>query len=157
MLEIICGLGAKTLHSKIFTEYAEFAYLLLGSFIVIIGLSTIVYKKKKLEKVCSWLNKGNIRNAGILGLLVGFTPCFFLLGMLNYITLISQTVLDAVIFSLAFGLGTIFSPLIILIMLSSKLANILSSNEKLKLAIRITSGMILLFLGGKTILQNFLR
>lgn len=157
ILGIFCALGVKILHNPIFIKYLNFTNFILGYFIVIIGISVIFYKGKKTAKICQWVHKGNIKNVGVLGILIGFTPCLPLLGILNYILLISHTIFEAVIFSFTFGLGTIFSPLLFFVMLSAKLANRLSQNNTLKLIIRITCGMIILFLGGKIILQRFPR
>lgn len=157
ILGILCALGVTLLKSPGFREYLDTIYLILGCFIIIIGLATIFYKREKNTKICSWLHKGNIRNVGILGLLVGFSPCLPLLGILNYIVIISNSYWEAIIFTSLFGLGITLSPLLILVMLSGKIAEVLSQSKKLKTAIRIVGGIILLFLGGKIIHQKLLQ
>ena len=164
ILGILCAFGAILIHSPIVIEYANWVYIGLGCFIILIGLTTIFYKEKKVTKICQWLHKGNIRNVGILGILVGLSPCLPLLGILNYIMMIvsyeasiSYKILEAVIFSLVFGLGTVLSPLLLLVMLSAKLADKLTQNNRFKTIIRIICGFFLVILGGKITLQILLR
>lgn len=157
VLGTLCALSMTLLRSQIFEKYTHSIYLGLGFFIILIGITTLVYKQSKIKKVCGWLHKGNVRNVGILGLLIGFSPCLPLLGILNYIMLISQKISDAIIFSFAFGLGTMFSPLALVVILSGKISQKLSGNNKLKVIIRVICAVTLIFLGTKIILQTHLR
>jgi len=143
--------------SPLGVKYLDIIYLIIGCFIILIGITTIFYKGNKLNPVCGWIHKGDTRNVGILGLLIGLAPCLPLLGILNYIVLISDSHLKAIGFCLVFGLGTAISPLFIIVMLSGRLAETLSRNNKLKVVIRILCGGVILFLGGKIILQRLLR
>ena len=154
ILGLLCTLGIKIINSPLGQKYLDSIYLIIGSFIVLIGIATIFYKSNKLNPACNWINKGNIRNVGVLGLLIGLAPCLPLLGILNYIVLISDSSLMAIGFCLIFGLGTIISPLFIIVMLSGSLAGALSKNNMLKIAIRVLCGGIIIFLGGKIILQT---
>ena len=157
ILGILCTLGVKILASPLGAKYLDLLYLIIGCFIVLIGITAIFYKGNKLNPVCSWIHKGNIRNVGILGLLIGLAPCLPLLGILNYIVLISDSHLKTIGFCLVFGFGTIVSPLFLMVMLSGRLAEALSKNDRLKIIIRILCGGIIIFLGGKIILQKLLR
>ena len=157
ILGFFCALGVKIITSPQGAKYLDSIYLGLGCFIVLIGTTTIFYRGKKITLICNWLNKGNIRNVGILGLLIGFTPCLPLLGILNYIIIIAKNIPQAITFSLVFGLGTVVSPLFLLVLFSGKLVNQFSKNNTFKVAIRIICGLILLLLGGKIILQILLR
>ncbi len=157
VLGLLCALGVKIINTPLGAKYLDSIYLGLGYFIVLIGVATIFHKGKKLTSICSWLNKGNIKNVGILGLLIGFTPCLPLLGILNYIIIISKNIPQSIIFSLVFGLGTVISPLFILVLISGKLVDQFSKNNIFKAVIRIVCGLILLLLGGRIILQILLR
>ncbi len=154
ILGVLCAGGVILLKHPVFIDYSNRIYLGLGYFIALIGLTTIFYKGKRISRICQWIHKGNIKNVGILGLLVGLSPCLPLLGILNYIVIISNSVYEAIIFSLVFGLGTALSPLLILVMVSGKVAEKLSQNDKFKVGIRIICGIVILFLGGKIILQT---
>ena len=152
ILGAFCALGVKIITSPLGAKYLDSIYLILGCFIVLIGTTTIFYRGEKFTLICNWLNKGNIRNVGVLGLLIGFTPCLPLLGILNYIIIIAENIPQAITFSLVFGLGTVISPLFLLVMISGKLVNQFSKNNIFKTVIRIICGLVLLLLGGRIIL-----
>ena len=128
----------------------------LGIFVVLIGIATLFYSGDGTRKICAWTHHGNIRNMGILGLLVGFSPCLPLLGILNYIVIISRDPLDAVLFTFVFGVGTVLSPFILLILLSGKLAGWLSHDHKLKTISRVVCGSLLIYLGTRTVVSFIL-
>jgi len=157
ILGILCTFGVKIIASPLGAKYLDRIYLIIGCFIVLIGITAISHRGSKFNPVCRWVHKGNIRNVGILGLLIGLAPCLPLLGILNYIVLISDSSLSAIGFCIVFGLGTIVSPLFLMVMLSGRLAEVLSRNDKLKIIIRILCGGIIVLLGGKIILQKLLR
>jgi len=151
-LGFICFLGIKFLHNPHIARYTNVLNILLGLFIILIGLSVILMQNKPGN--CLWLHKGNIRNVGILGLLIGLSPCLPLIGILNYIIMISNKPLDAIFFTFVFGLGTIFSPILLLIIFCSSFAERLIQNKKIKLGIRLLTGFFLIFLGLKIVLQR---
>ncbi|MFH1505054.1 MAG: sulfite exporter TauE/SafE family protein [Candidatus Omnitrophota bacterium] len=152
IMGILAAVGVKLLNIPFLARYLDSIFLLLGVFIILIGISTIFYREKGLGKICGWVNKGNVKNVGILGLLIGLAPCAPLLGILNYIVIISRIPYEAIIFSLVFGIGTVLSPLLILVILSAKLANFFSQNKKIKLLIRIICGLILIVLGARILI-----
>jgi len=157
ILGVLCTFGVKIIASPLGAKYLNLIYLIIGCFIILIGITTIFYRGNSFNPLCSWIHKGNIRNVGILGLLIGLAPCLPLLGILNYIVLISDSFFSAIGFCIVFGLGTIVSPLFLMVMLSGRFAEALSKNDKLKIIIRILCGGIIIFLGGKIILQILLR
>jgi sulfite exporter TauE/SafE len=154
ILGIFCAALAGIINSPLFKRYLELIHLVLGCFIVLIGTVTIFSKEKKAKKICELIHGKAARNIGIVGSLVGFSPCLPLFGILNYITLISHTIYEAIIFSFVFGLGTIISPLFIFVLISAQLSALLTRKNIFEVTIRIICGAILVFLGGKVILQS---
>ncbi len=138
-------------------KYSLFFYNLLAVFIILAGVTTLFYKKNKPSLICKTLHKGNIKNVGVMGFLVGLSPCLPLLGILNYIAIISKNRFEAAVYSAIFGLGTIISPLLLMTLFSAKLSQIISKTEKKEKIIRITGGLILIALGLTIILQIPLR
>ena len=157
ILGILCTFGVKIIASPLGAKYLGLIDPFVGCFIILIGITTIFYKGNKLNLGCRWIHKGNIRNVGILGFLIGLAPCLPLLGILNYIVLVSGSFFSTIGFCIVFGLGTIISPLFLMVMLSGRLAEVFSKNDKSKIIIRILCGGIIIFLGGKIILQRLLR
>jgi Cytochrome C biogenesis protein transmembrane region len=155
-LGALCAIGVKILHSESFQQSFGLAYQILGVFIFIIG-ATILLKGKSMTGFCSWIHKGNIRNVGILGLLIGVSPCLPLLGILNYVIIIARAPSEAIFLTLIFGLGTIISPLPLAMMLSGKAASYLTKNSRLALIVRLLSGGIILLLGINIVLSKILN
>ncbi|MFA6379212.1 MAG: sulfite exporter TauE/SafE family protein, partial [Candidatus Omnitrophota bacterium] len=121
----------------------------LGFFIIALGAVTCFGVKGFFGNTCAIVNKGHVRNVGLAGFLVGLSPCLPLLGMLNYVVLVSKSPFEAMMYILVFGLGTICSPLVLLIALSGKFAQVLSQNQKIKIFLQYACGAILMFLGAR--------
>jgi sulfite exporter TauE/SafE len=155
ILGALCGIFSGILKSDIFVAYLNLASLALGFLILFIGTLTLIFREPLGSKFCSFFCRGNLKNAGLLGFLAGFSPCLPLLGILNYIIIVSHSPLEGSFYALAFGLGTSLSPLILMVGFSGKLAATLSASPKLKILIRISSGLILVYLGLRIILQKF--
>ncbi len=153
----LCGIFSGILKSGFFTNYFNITNIALGFFILFIGVLTIISKEPLSSKYCSFFSKGNLKNTGILGLLAGFSPCLPLLGILNYIIIISRSALEGLFYAFVFGLGTSISPVILLVALSGKLAGNFSNNNKIKTLIKIVSSLILIYLGTNIVFQRFIR
>ena len=149
----LCGMFSEVFKSGILVAYFKVINLTLGISILFIGIFTIVSKNPLNNKYCSFFSKGNLRNAGILGLFTGFSPCLPLLGILNYIIIISRSPLEGMLYAFVFGLATVISPVILLVGLSGKLAGFFSGNQSAKTLIKVVSSLILIFLGIKIILK----
>jgi sulfite exporter TauE/SafE len=153
----ICGLFSELINSDIFIRYLGIFNIILGIFILFIGITTLIRVPRIINKCCSFLHRGNFRNVGLLGLLVGFSPCLPFLGILNYIILISRSVLQSILFSFVFGLGTVVSPLLLVAAFSGKLSGDLSGQERFTKFIRFACASALIFLGLRIILQKLLH
>jgi uncharacterized protein len=82
---------------------------LLAFALIVIGI-LIMFGKDTGLRFCQ-LNQGNMLT---LGFLVGLTPCLPLLGILLEIALIANNFIDGVVYSFAFGIGTVLSPLLLI-------------------------------------------
>lgn len=147
IIGVLCGVFSGILKSSLFLGYLNIASIALGSFVLLIGILTIILKDPSNSKYCVFFSKGNLRNAGILGLLAGFSPCLPFLGILNYIIIISRSALEGLLYAFIFGLGTSISPVILLAGLSGKLTGDFSGNNKIKLIIKVISSLVLIYLG----------
>lgn len=152
-----CGIFSGILKSGFFTGYLNIINITLGFFILLIGILTIITKEPLSSKYCAFFAQGNLKNAGLLGILAGFSPCLPLLGILNYIIIIAHSPLEGLFYAFVFGLGTAFSPIILLAGLSGTLAGKFSGNNKIKLLIRVISSLLLIYLGSSIIFQRFMQ
>jgi len=155
LLGLVCAGITNLLSGAALTSYSRIIYIGLGIFIVVIGVATLLPGSRRFGSFCALMNTGHARNVGVLGFLVGFSPCLPLLGILNYVILISQNPFQAVLLTLVFGLGTVFSPIILLIMFSAKFADIFSKSEKIKLIFQIICGIVLIAFGAKVVFQQY--
>lgn len=153
----LCGAFSGILKSGFFLSYLNVINITLGFFVLLIGILTIITKEPLSSKHCSFFSKGNLRNASILGLFAGFSPCLPLLGILNYIVIISKSPFEGLFYAFIFGLGTSISPVILLAGLSGRLAGNFSNNNKIKKLIRMVSSLILIYLGVRIIFSRFMR
>jgi len=151
----VCALGAVYLQSETISRYIQNIYFVLGVFIILLGIATSLGTKDFFGRTCALLNQGNIRNVGIAGFLVGLSPCLPLLGMLNYVVLISKNPWDAMMYLFVFGLGTTLSPLVLAVVFSGKFAQILSRNPRIKIFLQYACGALLVFLGAQIVLRAF--
>ena len=157
ILGALCGIFSGILKSNFFMGYLHIVNIALGVFVLSIGILTILFKEPLGSKYCAFLSRGNLGGAGILGLLAGFSPCLPLLGILNYIIIISRSPLDGLFYAFIFGLGTSISPVILLVGLSGKLSGDFSGNTRVKVLIRVACSLLLISLGLMIILQRGLQ
>lgn len=148
---MVCALAAVYFQSGALAEYSKWVYFVFGGFIIFLGLATAFGKNTAFQKICMAVHRGNVRNVGVAGFLAGLAPCLPLLGILNYVAIVSKHPWEAVLFLFVFGLGTAVSPLALAIIFSGKVSEVLSRNEKVKYVIQYLSAAVLVFLGVRII------
>lgn len=97
------------------TRFGYFFSPIVGIIVVLFGL-LLIFNKNPDFKFCKHFIKNplqnNMKGILILGLVIGFSPCIPLFGVLAYIAFESKTLWDAVFYGLCFGAGTMLTPLI---------------------------------------------
>lgn len=131
-------------------QFEYLVFLLGGLFIAGLGL-LITLGKEPTHRLCQILRKqvvdDSIKGPILLGLVVGILPCLPLLGVLAYIALTAQNLLQGAFYGLAFGLGKFISPLIPLGVLASILPAGLIKNQKIYVFFSRVCGFILFLIG----------
>ena len=89
-----------------------------------------------------------MHSIAIVGLLIGFSPCIPLFGVLSYIAFESKTIFDGIFYALCFGAGTMISPLIPIGVLASGLQDLIKLNKVIEI-IRRVCGIYLVYIGMK--------
>ena len=153
----LCAIFADILNSVFFEKYLYGINIILGAFVLLIGISIFIPKQAFFGRYCSFLHTGNIKNVGVLGFLAGFSPCLPFFGILNYIIAVSHSPFQSVLFTFVFGLGTSISPILLFVAFSGKLAGDFSKYKLWATIIKFGSAFVLFFLGAKIILQTLLR
>jgi len=88
-----------------------------------------------------------IREMALLGFLVGFAPCLPLLGVLAYIAFHAQGFAQGALLGLAFGAGTLLSPLILFGSLAGAISPVLLKKPIVYNIFSRLCGLILMYFG----------
>lgn len=151
-------------------RFSRYIYLAAGSFLIMLGLLLawgiglgplrILRQPAWLEKSCCLLHKKLImrdkKSVFMMGLAVGVLPCAPLLALFGYLGLVSRTWIEALVYSLCFGLGTALSPLLILSAAAGLIPRFLAGQKEgyQKIFIFIC-GLIIVFLGIRLITRAY--
>lgn len=128
--------------------FSKYVFIFGGGFIILVGILTALGKNAG-EKHCLFLRNNFVeqdkKSLIVLGLIIGLLPCLPLLAIFSYIGLVSHSWLESLFYSLSFGMGTILSPLIGLVMLSSLVARCVKGRGNR--IFNIICGLVIIFLG----------
>lgn len=117
---------------------------------MLVGLLMVAGRNLEF-KVCRFLYRNILEKDSksiiVFGLIIGFLPCAPLMVVLSYIGLVSKTWLQSIGYSLSFGLGTFFSPLLLLVMLTGMFPKFLRDKTRIYRIFSIICGLIIIFLG----------
>ena len=127
---------------------------------MIIGV-LIALGKNPDHKFCNklqnfFLNK-DAKTVIILGLIVGILPCAPLISVLSYVGLVSRHSLDALLYALFFGLGTLVSPLFLFVVFSSFITKSVVAKSNFYRIFNFIFGLIIVFLGFQLISRGFIK
>jgi len=93
-------------------------YFFAGAFVVALGIAVLLGAFRHsftCQRIGEFLFKKRLTAAGLLGLIIGSLPCAPLISFFAYAATVSQRWQEAFLNSFFFGLGTVFSPLFLLI------------------------------------------
>ncbi len=142
------GSYLRVLASGVFTSWLR---LLAGAVIILMGIY-IGLGQNVLNKICpARLSKvSGISSLFLLGIIIGVSPCPPLVGLLVELAMISKNGLDALFYTLFFGLGTFIAGLLTLGVLSSLFSWLpakIFNSTKIKFTFRILCALLLVLLG----------
>lgn len=138
-----------------------YKYVLIsgGGFMIIIGVFLAFGKKFEfhfLQSLYKNLLERDKKSVVVAGLIIGLLPCAPLLSVLSYVGLISRTWASSLLYSLAFGIGTFVSPLILLAILAGIIPRVLLDKKAAYYPIfTFICGFIIIFLGIQLIMKAF--
>lgn len=122
----------------------------------LVGLGIVIFSKQSLHfwgcpsakiNPAAGGASGGKKGLFLLGLLTGFAPCVPMLGLLVYIAVKAENWLQGALFGLAFGIGTLISPLCLFASLSGGVAGFLGKKPRVDKVISGLCGLILLYFG----------
>jgi len=150
-------LGLSILEKHIVIRLQWIIVFILGGFILVLGISTLLIEGNKCLSICKRIDGLRKWNLFFLGVLLGFLPCFPLIGILNYVVVVSKKILDSAVYAFVFGLGTIVSPLILIALGLDKLLSVDAWAKAFTKWVRMLCGVLLILLSFKIIVPLFLN
>ncbi len=145
-------LGAWVVHRFLESGSLAVLYAAFGAFLVLLGLffilEDLVPHRWRASLTCCHEGRGDLRNIAVFALIVSLAPCAPLLAMFGYVALVSDAWYKGIVYMGAFGLGTVISPLILLVFLTGWFGSWLQKHRVVLRAVRVTSGLIFILLGG---------
>jgi len=140
-------------------RYYNYIYILAGFFLMLIGAHFILGRRMELKPfniIYRHIVKGDTRNTVLLGIAYGLLPCAPFLAVLSYIGLVSNNVMQNIIYAVVFGAGTFVSPLLLVSVAAGALGGIVGKGQgAIALTVRILSGIIAILLAGQLIWRAF--
>jgi len=151
LLSILVYFSGTLIFKEAGAAFLKYIYLAGGIFTIIVGLFVVSGKNEKMS-ACNFLHKKlflkDNKNMLFFGAVIGFLPCAPLLAFFSYVALISKSWPECLVLTLAFGLGTFFSPLFILVAVLGLLPNFLLKFKPIyKTVLRVIAGIMLFILG----------
>jgi len=157
-LSLFIFLLGQAIVSYTLLPFSKYLFIFGGLFIIAIGLLIILGKNPE-HKFCNklqnfFLNKDS-KTVIILGLIVGILPCAPLISVLSYVGLVSRHWLDALLYALFFGLGTLVSPLFLFVVFSGFITKSMVAKSNFYRIFNFIFGLIIVFLGIQLIIRGF--
>jgi sulfite exporter TauE/SafE len=129
----------------------RYVVILGSSFIILVGILMVLGKRTDFYACCFFrehILENDKKSIFALGLITGLLPCAPLLATFSYIAMVSRFWLDSLFYSFFFGLGTFFSPLLLLVMLAGLIPRFLITKKAFYSRIFCcVCGLIMVFLG----------
>lgn len=130
---------------------AAAVWVAVGGFIIFLG-GLLVFGREWGNQFC---HKYSGESLFLMGILVGLSPCLPLLAILTQIALFSRQIWIGALYGLSFGLGTLFSPLIIIGALLPLIPGYLFKEERVRRIFNAICGMTLILVGAYLIFTQF--
>ena len=141
VLGLIFFVAGKLAAEQFLGSFSPYLYKAAGFFIILIGFLMALGKNLHLVR---------LENKGVFafGLIAGLLPCAPLVLVYTYIGLISKNWHQAVTYSFSFGLGTLLSPLLLLVIIGGAMPGLLKKIKVIYSRIfTFICGMVIIILG----------
>jgi len=159
LLGLLIFFLGRLLAESLLERISKYIFLSGGGFVIIVGMLMILGVRTELGLCPLFLKNFFLRdkkNIVILGLIVGFLPCAPLFAVFSSSALISKNWVSYLWYIVSFGLGTMFSPLLFLVVFAGCLSKIFL-NKKIPYfrIFNFAGGAMMMFLGVQLIMKAF--
>jgi len=157
ILGILFFFLGELLIGSVFERISRYIFIFGGCFIVIMGILMILSVKLE-SQTCPLFLKNLLfqdkKNILILGLIIGFLPCAPLLAVYSSTVLVSKSWVSFLMHVASFGLGTLFSPLLLIVFFAGFIpAFFINKKPLFSRILNILCGLIMLVLGTQLVLR----
>jgi len=151
--ELLIGFLGRTEFSFYIWTIGGFLISLLGVLILLGGESKIAFCRLLMRHTID----DSLKSMGLLGFIVGLTPCAPLYGILTYIALGVKAPLEGAFYALCFGIGaSVTTPITVLGIVAGVAPRLIFKNPRIQYIFKRSCGFMLLLLGAKTIVLQIL-
>lgn len=159
LLGILVHLLGSFITEGIFKSAAKYVFIAGGGFIILTGIFMAASRFYQ-RSVCGFLYKNLLEKGGksmlLFGLVIGLLPCAPLFALFSYIGLISKSWFSSAAHAFSFGLGTFFSPLLLLAVFTGAVPGLLIKlKPELNRILTFVCALILIFLGAQLTMKGF--
>ena len=154
---IATSLGHILLRKHYESDVGRIVYLVFGLVVVLLGLAIVIGKIPRLHLCHRFANKitrNSIGGIALLGLLIGLSPCIPLFGVLAYIAVKSNTVLQGVFYGACFGAGTLLTPLIPMGVLAGGISSLIARKPMIFDIVSRLCGCFLIYVGVRLLISG---
>ena len=142
------------------TEFVFYIWIMGGFFVSLLGALILLGGEPKLA-YCRILMRytidDSLKSMGLLGFIVGITPCAPLLGILTYIALSVKSPLVGAFYALCFGLGaSVITPIMVLGIVAGVAPRLIFKNPRIYEIFKRSCGLLLLLMGARLITSQIL-
>jgi len=138
-------------------KMSKYIFIFGGSFVIIMGILMILSVKLELGFCPFFIKKlllQDKKNIVILGLIIGFLPCAPLFAVYSSTILVSKNWALFLMYVASFGLGTIFSPLLLVVFFAGFIPKFfLNKRPVYSRVLNILCGIIMMVLGTQLIMK----
>jgi len=139
-------------------EYSRYISIAGGLFIICVGIVTVLGGHldcglwKKAQKIAF---AQDAKSVILFGLIIGFLPCAPLIAVFSFIGLVSKSWPAGLFYAFSFGLGTLVSPLILLVVITGLIPRLINCNAIIYHRLfNIACGLVIIFLGAQLICRG---
>ncbi len=142
---------------KLFGNLLRYIYILGGGFIILVGILMVLGKKMEFC-FCKFLSKNVLerdkKSIMMFGFIIGFLPCAPLLAVFSSAGLMSKSLLLYLLYIASFGIGTFFSPLLVLAIFAGLIPRLVNKDLIISRIFNVVCGLIMVILGVQLIARG---
>ena len=161
LLGLVAGFSGELLINLLGgTEFSFYIWSIGGLFVSLLGALILLGGELKMAS-CRLLMRytidDSLKSMGLLGFVVGITPCVPLLGILTYIALSVKSPLVGAFYALCFGLGaSVITPITVIGIVAGVAPRLIFKNPRIYEIFKRSCGLLLLLMGARLIASQIL-